>query len=247
MPLKLFVALLTLILCLHPQNAHAQQLDEQFHLNPDASFEPPVRPELLSTSILVDNDEIVPVEPNIGEVKFLKYPPVNSIEERVDRLVQGVKQSIPPEYDHYGYEIRRYMAYVGNLKIYEDDDFLIEQIKNVRKAKIIAEYWEKALNQEIKELEEILSQDDASLSARTVLRQNKATLRTFIVVLKSWIEANERLLMFNFDNPRTFVVEYPEIIISDAKSRIAFYNLMAFKQVKLEELQRFGPWEIMVH
>src|SRR4051812_43914435 len=48
-----------------------------------------------------------PIEPNFIPVKFLKTTPPKTLQERIDRLVEGIKIDTPPEYDYYGYEIRR--------------------------------------------------------------------------------------------------------------------------------------------
>ncbi len=216
--------------------------------NSDTGYEDAVLPRSLSTSVIIDDDDQQPNEPNITEIKFLKFPPLNSLGERVDRLILGIEKDIPPEYDHYGYEIRRYMARVGNIKIFSDKDFLEQQIKNVKKARIIGDYWKRKIDKEMMEIEEILAKDqDVHLRIRTSYRQNKATIRTFLIVLKSWIDANERLLKLIQEDPSIYEVIYPEIIIFNSKSRLAYYNSMLIKQQKLIELQDFRPFEMMMY
>ena len=88
-------------------------------------------------------------EPFFKKVTMMKLDPPLSVRERVDRLLYGINTDVPPEYDHYGYEIRRYMTDVGNIKIFDGPEFLVKQIKNVRKARVIAEYWKKHINNEV--------------------------------------------------------------------------------------------------
>ncbi len=242
--LSLFLALIFIL----PQNIYANE-DKEEKLKVDAGYGHVVMPELFSNSVLIDDDEEPPVEPNIIKVKFLKLPEISGIKERVDRLVQGIDIDLPPEYDHYGYEIRRYMASVGNLKIFEDDDFLIEQIKNTRKAKVIAEYWKKHINEEIKELDKIVLEDDnISFSVRTAFKQNKVTTRAFLISLEAWIEKNEDFLMVILENPSSmYEVLYPEIIIKDDKLRNDFFNKLNVKQVKLKEIREYQPFAMMVY
>ncbi|MGH1378111.1 MAG: hypothetical protein ACRBB3_04750 [Alphaproteobacteria bacterium] len=207
-----------------------------------------VMPELRSTSVMIDDDDEMPLEPNIGVVKYKKRQPITSMKERVDRLVQGVNKSIPPEFDHYGYEIRRYMAHVGNLEVFENEEYLKDQIKNTRKAAIIYKYWKKALEKEVYDIEEIINNDETiSPVIRTAFKQNKTTVRTFLVSLKSWIDSNERLLMHVFNDPEIYEIYYPEIIIANAKANVKFYNLSVIKQTKLKEIRVYRPFSVMVH
>ncbi len=78
-------------------------------------------PEINGTGVVLDSDDIPPQEPNIVVAKFLKIEPPQNLTERVARLAHGITVDMPPDYDYYGYEIRRYMQGVGNLKIYTDD------------------------------------------------------------------------------------------------------------------------------
>jgi len=205
-------------------------------------------PVLSGTSIAIDNDELFPEEPQLTEVTFLRYPEVSSLDERVNRLVQGIQSDIPPEYDHYGYEIRRYMSSVGNVKVYSDEDFLKEQIRNVRKAGVIAKYWIAHLQQEIKDIEQIMESDeDVGFAERTAFRQNKAIIQKFTLILQTWISGNEDLLMLVAGNYGIFFVEYPDVIVYSAKQRREFFNLYITKQTKLKELVAYPAFAFMVY
>lgn len=240
----IIICLLTFIV---PHAADANRGNKRHILNPDASYDPPFQPILLSTSILIDGDDKPPTEPNFADIDYKKNTPFNSIEDRINRLSHGVTKSIPPEFDHFGHEIRKYMSDVGNMKVFEDEEFLKKQIKSVKKARVIFDYWEDYLNNEVKGIDDVLATETVTSSARTKLKQNKAQLKTFVVVLKSWIDANERFLTFIFENPDILEVQYPELVVSEARYKVDLYNLLAFKQQKLKELQSFGPFEMMVY
>lgn len=238
MPNLLFIIAVLAILI--PQNSYAR--------NGATSGTALVMPELRSTSVLLDDDNILPIEPNIGVVVYKRRKPLTSIKERVDRLVQGINQNIPPEFDHYGYEIRRYMSRSINIEIFEDDEYLKDQIRNVRKAAIVSKYWKKYLEGEVLKIENIISEDETiSSGIRTAFKQNKATVKTFSVSLRSWIDSNERLLMHVFHNPDTFEVYYPEIIIVSPQANVKFYNLSMIKQTKLKDVRAYRPFNMMVY
>jgi len=212
------------------------------------SYEAVYMPELTSTSVVLDDDNDQPQEPNIGETTYLKLPPVSSIGERVDRLLYGVQTAVTPEHDMYGYEIRRYMAHVGNMQIYEDQEFLLEQYRNARKAEVIAEYWAKYIDQEISEIEDVMDKDDGvPLAVRTTFRQNKVTVTAFLIIVKGWVHANRLLLEKIGENPELYHARYPEILIVQPEVRTDFYHLVAARQAKLKEIQNYESFAMMVY
>lgn len=227
-------------------SALAQGSDDEYG-GADTGYEEVFMPELHANSVIIDDDDEWPNEPNLAKVQFKKIPPLSGLGERIDRLVHGIKKDIAPEYDHYGYEIRRYMSTVGNKKIYSDSDFLIEQIKNVRKANVIADYWRKALEEEMDALKEIVENNNTiSFSERTTYKQNKVAVRTFLIILRSWLAANEGFLMTILEDPNVYDINYPEIIISD-KSRIDFYNKLNLKRAKLKDIRQYQSFAMMVY
>lgn len=247
---RLFIFLLTVFACASVPFGHVYAVEPPIggFATTDSGYEPVFEPRLTNTSVIIDEDDREPMEPNIAPTRFLKYPPVSSLGERVGRLVYGISTDIRPEHDHYGYEIRRYMSEVGNMKIFSDPDFLGEQIKNVRKARVIAEYWKKSINKEILDIQEVMDADSAiDLRVRTNFKQNKVAAQTFLISLKAWIDANERLLMTVLKNPGIYEVEYPEILIVVPTTRITFYNLYATKQAKLKDMHQYQPFGLMVY
>ncbi len=238
--MPILLSILAIMVLFLPQDSHARKL-----VTSGANI---VMPELRSTSVVIDDDDERSVEPNMGIVDYRKRSPLTSMKERVDRLIQGVKKGIPPEFDHYGYEIRRYMTHVGNLEIFEDEEYLKDQIKNTRKSAIIYSYWKKVLDQEVIDIEDIIDADDSIPSTvRTAFKQNKMTVRTFLVSLKSWVDSNERLLLHIYNNPGIFEVYYPEVIIASPQANVEFYNLFVIRQTKLKDIRAYHPFSIMVY
>ncbi len=224
-------------------------LSAKQYFKPDAGgYEPVFMPVMTSTSVIIDKDEKPPLEPNLGKAKFLKYPPVASLDERVDRLVYGIITDIKPELDHYGYEIRRYMSTVGSMEVFHNKDRIVEEIKNIKKARIIADYWKKYIDQELSEIQQIIDEDKSiDLRVRTAFKQNKITAQSFLISLKSWIDANERLLLHVYKQPEIYEVLYPEIIIVVPTSRVTFYNMVVIRQSKLKDMQQYQPFALMVY
>ncbi len=213
----------------------------------DSAYEDIIMPDLFASSVVVDTNDRPPTEPVIVKVNFKKIPILTSLDERVDRLVHGVAEDIPPEFDHYGYEIRRYMAHIGNVEIFKDKEYLVEQIRNVKKAQVIFEYWERHLEQEIKDMTIIINDNmDVSPVIRTSFKQNVTTVRTFLISIKLWIGANDSLLMFVYNNYDNFDLEYPEIYLSDTQVILEFYNLITARQTRLKDIVPYRTYAMMV-
>lgn len=209
----------------------------------DQVFMPVMKDDL----IIIDSDDRPPNEPNILPVKFLQDVPPRGLQDRVNRLVQGINVDIPPEYDQFGYEIRRYMARIYNPSIFTDEEFLGEQIKNIRKARVIARYWQKHLEKEVTELEELVSQMDSGSSIWTSLKQNKQVTRTFVIDLQGWLDANERLLTKTFDSFGSIQCLYPELVFLRPHERTDYYNLLQTRQAKLNNIKKYAAFSLMVY
>lgn len=202
-------------------------------------------PTMKDNVITIDNDSIPPNEPNIVPVTFLQDTPPRGLLDRVNRMVHGINVDIPPEYDQYGYEIRRYMSHVGNPKIYSDEEFLIEQIRNTRKARVIVRFWQQHLEKEVEELEKLVAEQDSSSSVWTALKQNRQVTRTFVIDLQGWVDANERLLMNILDTFGYVQLDYPELIFLRPHERIEFFNLYQTRQAKLNSIKKYQAFALM--
>jgi len=217
-------------------------------INVDTTYEPVPLPQIFTSSVTIDDDNEKSSAPTIPKGQLKKLPALNSLDERIDRLTRGIQTMARPEYDHYGYEIRRYMAKSGSLEIYEDPEFIKQQVKNVRKAAIIADYWKEYLEKEVEEVEAIIEKGDSvSFANRTAFRQAQTVIRSFMISLIGWIDANERFLLSVYTNLDYLELYYPEVLISDKKIRIDFYNKLLLRQTRVNEMKNYLPFEMMVY
>lgn len=205
-------------------------------------------PVIKDSSITIDSNDVPPVEPNIIKNPFYKIPELSAVEQRIDRLLQGITIDIPPEYDHYGYEIRRYMAHVGNVKIYEDDKRLIEELANVKKSRVIMSYWQKALDKEIRSIDDLIAEKPITPAMAAKYKQNKSTVRSFLVALQGWLDSNDRFMTRAYQNSAIYENYYPDIVfINQGNEAVDFYNDFLLKQTKLKVIRRYTPFAIMVY
>lgn len=146
-----------------------------------------------------------PPEPRISPVKFLKQDPPASLQERVDRLLHGIKVDISPEYDLYGYELRRYMAHISGPLIFNNETKIRDELSNIKKAGIILEYWRQDVLRENAEISKLIQEQSAPTNIRTSFKYNSGTALAFLSECHMWIQKNRELLEFFLENQGSYV------------------------------------------
>lgn len=204
------------------------------------------QPRLTNT----DLEYAPPMEPSFPETKFLKLDPPRNLQERIDRLLHGVYTDIPPEYDHYGYAIRRYMSHVGGPHVLGNPHRLQKELKNIRRAKIVFDYWNRELSNELAEIElELENGKDISSRARTMFKYNQGIIRAFLIELRYWLINNEALLQFLSERRvgADYVYEDPVIEFEDNDDRLEFISLYKARQKALLNINEYAPFGQMVY
>lgn len=187
-------------------------------------------------------------EPYFKKVKFIKIEVALGLTERVDRIAYGIYTDIPPEYDHYGYEIRRYMAGVSNAKLFKKEGYLKEQLKNIKTAEIILEYWRKTLEKEMDEIEATIEKKNVTSSIRTAYRYNRGVAIAFFVECQSWIENNKRILEYLQEiGPKAYHYNNGAMSFSNKSYLKEFSAIFESKQRALREIRGYMPFRMMVY
>lgn len=222
--------------------------DVSFEKALDSSYEDVYMPYVQGREVVIDDDTTPPVRPYIEEITFQTPPPLSGLKERVDRIAMGITIDVAPQFDHYGHEIRRYMAHVGAPEIFTDRAVLLEQAQMVEKASIVADFWKKALLEEIYAIEAILEQDAmVAPNIRTTFNQNRAAAQRFLFQLDMWLRGNENLLQFMKDDLKEYTFVYPRVEIFSGRIRNDFYNLVRLRQSHLREMMAYRPFAMMVY
>lgn len=188
-----------------------------------------------------------PPEPYFEQIKFLKQPPADSLTQRVDRLIHGIKIDIPPEYDHYGHEIRRYMSDLLSPADLNDPEKLVQKITNVKKARIILEYWRKSIGEEQKAIEEIIENENVSSSTITSFRFNSGSADQFISDAYMWIDRNLEFLEFLQENQGEYYVQYPYYQVDDFIVREQFEKEFNNRRKGLKRIIQYSPFRSMIY
>lgn len=189
-------------------------------------------------------------EPFFKKVTFLKLEEPSNFRERIDRLLYGVITDVAPEYDHYGYEIRRYMATVGNATRFEEEGFLEEQIKNVKTAGIILKYWKEKLKKDMEETEALIEERNETSSNRTTFKYNRGITNAFLVEAESWIENNRAVLEYlQKVGPQAYRYDEKtsDIYFKNKQYLRQFTSLYESKLRALKEIRGYLPFRMMVY
>ena len=233
-------------------SAHAQAMDSAFgnnstnnsgnvfFLNQNSEKAGQVDPE---TGFIYEP----PSDPLVPKVKFLKLDPPATMQERVDRLIQGIKIDIPPEYDHFGYEIRRYMASAGNEAIYKDRKRLEAELLNVQNARIVFSYWMVELRKEIQIIEAELEAKKDYSTTRSTLNYNRGIVDAFQIEAQSWLANNEELLKFLVENPGTYKLDKSRLVFQEAEAMQAFAALFKAREESRAHVNEYQPFSMMLY
>ena len=187
--------------------------------------------------------------PSIPQIQFYKLEVTNTINSRIEALTHGITALLPPEYDLYGYEIRRYMADVGSSKVFSSRKHLKEAVLNVKRAQYVMEQWQKVLYEEMSALDALIDDPANKVdgSTRTNFRFAKAKVNAFIIEMSSWLDNNQHMLELIYQNPRSYRYYYPTFDFEDEYLMEEFLSLFRAKQKSLQNVHKYGPFREMIY
>lgn len=189
-----------------------------------------------------------PVEPTVAKVEFYEFDSPKHVQGRIDSLLHGIKITLPPEYDHYGYEIRRYMSSVGRLEIYNNRHAIEEELVNIEKAWVVFRYWRENLLSELDSLDAAIKADDtASSKVKTMFTVNEAIVKAFIIEMQSWINANQELLLFLAENRKEYTFEKGNFLFKSSALARKFMNLFTTRERAKLQMRKYDPFGKIVY
>lgn len=188
-----------------------------------------------------------PIEPFFKQVKFLNQIPAKTLTERVDRLTHGIKIDIPPEYDHFGYEIRRYMKSILTPNDLNNTMLIPEKLQNARRARVIMDYWKKALYDEMASIEKEMDKGDVSITLKTTYRYNAGIVNVFIPEVYAWVDSNIEFLELLQQNGGEFYVSYPYYEVPNPTVRQRVQDLYGEREAALQSVIKYSPFRAMIY
>lgn len=190
-----------------------------------------------------------PKERTFEKIEYLKLDPPLHLQERIERLIHGIKIDIPPEYDHYGHEIRRYMASVGGADVLGSRANIEGQLQNIKNAEIILKYWREAHEKEIALIEEEIQNSNSSSTMRTSFKYHSGVSRAFFVEAGSWMHNNKAVLEYlNEIGPgSSYKFRDNTFKFSDRRELKRFLALFEAQQKALAKIKDYTPFRMMVY
>lgn len=188
-----------------------------------------------------------PKEPVLPRVTFLDFDRPGHLQGQIESLVHGITIGLPPEYDHYGYELRRYMKSVGNFDIYKNNISLQEQKTNIAKAQIIFKHWRHKLNTDMRDIANRIRDENGDSKARTTFKLNAGLIKAFMIEMQSWLNANEALLQFLDNSQGAYRLDGGEIGFESSGDRAMFASLYAAREKARQQIYKYDPFRIVVY
>lgn len=189
----------------------------------------------------------VPKAPIFREIQFVKLPKINNLSQRIERLVYGIYTDVNPQYDHYGYEIRRYMVDTANPQFLNYSSHIEQNIEEIKKCRIILDFWKRELVKEMEEIEIELEKIQGVSKMKSTFRFNKNTINGFIPVAYSWLDLNLEYLEFLKEFHGQYFVQYPIYYFKDSYIQNRYMKLHHKRQQAVDRINTFSPFRLMMY
>ncbi len=201
-----------------------------------------------SPTLSVRSENLLPpIDPLFPPVTYLKKIPSKTLQHRIESLVHGITMDTPPEYDYYGYEIRRYMVSIGNINIFDNKKAINGQISNIENAFIVMRYWREDLDKNIKEIEHIINEENKSSSERSHFRYKKSVVSAFMIECQQWLYHNKIWLEYLIEIDGEYRFYDPEFSFDNAKQKKKFIALYNVKEAARAEINQYMPFRMMIY
>lgn len=187
-------------------------------------------------------------EPEFKPVKFYKLDPPKTLRERVERLTHGMLMDMPPEYDYYGYEIRRFMARIGNPAVMDSPTNIKGQLQNIQVAQKVAADWQAAHLKEAREIERLIEETDASSAVRSLYQTQKSEAQAFFLELNRWIRNNRDSLNYLLEiGTGRYQYQDGEFRFRSSEEFKKYLFLHESRLRTLERMHEYTPFRVMVY
>lgn len=187
-------------------------------------------------------------EPSFPEIKFYKYPEPSTLSARIETIVHGLTISLPPEYDLYGYELRRYMSTIAGSEAMNSKKRLAAEIANTKRAKIILEHWGKEITAYIDKLGAEIEADDSIDSAtRTSFKFKSGKAKAFLVEANSWVDNNQAMLEALYEMWGVYEYRDPSINFRNQEDLNKYARLFRAREKSLRLMHEYPPFRMMIY
>lgn len=197
-----------------------------------------------------DEEEVIipPTEPVYPPVRHVVFDWPVDLHARIEALLHGLSMDMPPEYDYYGYEIRRYMVSVCNINVLASKDNIKGQLINIENAENVLRNWRKDLNRRMAQIEQQMDEEGAEPDDRVLYRYNKGKVSAFFAETESWIRNNKALLQYlhrlGKDN---YKIKGSKFSFRNEADLEKFVSLYDARERALQQMRKYTPFKLMIY
>lgn len=192
-------------------------------------------------------DAQLPIEPHFPPVTFQELQPPGNLKDRIDAILYGITIDIPPEYDRYGYEIRRHMAKIGGRDVLTNVERVNLEIQNIAKAEAALDRWNADLSAEFQTLEARIETENASPKLRKLLQYNKGKALAFMAECRSWIRNNKEMLSILSRVGKAYKGKGTDLKFQNRKDLERFAAHHKARQKSLAIIRKYDAFRVMVY
>ena len=198
-------------------------------------------------SSYLDADLGDPAAPVFELVQYSLPQPSKTLESKIDGLLYGLNSYIDPEFDFYGHEIRRYMASTVTPSQMNNPAEVLEQYKNIRRARIVADQWKADVAAQVEQLNRDIETAASASRMRSKMTYSQNIIDQFFKNLDAWISTNQAAIEFYFRNKGEYEVVYPLYYFINFADKEDFTQIHIDREKALSEMQKHQPFTKMVY
>jgi hypothetical protein len=191
---------------------------------------------------------IAAAEPTYPPVKHVLFDWPEGLLARIESLPHGVTMDLPPAYDHYGYEIRRYMVSVGSIKVMSSTESLKGQIRNIENAQVLLKAWNEDINTRFKQIEKQIETENADPTTRSKYKYTRGLVVAALSEIDAWLRNNKSLLGFLLIlGPENYNVKEGRFYFRTDKDYKKFESLYDARERALTQIHKYTPFTLMIY
>lgn len=239
------------IISLSISAAFAQQIQANNSTFLDTRIAPLVLPHAQhlgqQKSWYLKNELDDPAAPSFEKKTYQQPEEAKTAESKLDAQLFGITSFIDSDFDVYGHEIRRYMANTLNPSKMNNPLDVLETYKDIRRAKIVVQHWKESKQSELDLLSQEIETAGSVARLRSKITHTKNTFDQFFTDLENWVQANEDVVRFMFENQGEIEVVYPLYYFMNFDDKEEYLTLHIEREKTLSAIKEYLPFSKMIY
>ncbi len=186
-------------------------------------------------------------EPSFPEIQFFALDPPKTMQQRVQSVLYGITIDLPPQYDHYGYDIRRYMTSVGSAEVLDNHERIAEELQKVEHAQKILEAWKQKNVELVAQVQQEVEQEDVDPVLKQDFNLNRSKAAAFFIDAKIWLD-NHRKMLEQLSHLRgEYYFEDSQLTFKNPEDMRKFAAAYEESLISIQAMHEYVPFRVMVY